>query len=370
MRILSVTHFYENHGGGIERVAGNLCRQFAAAGHLAVWAASADDAAPDPSTANAVPLACLNLVERVTGLPMPLPTPAALLRLRRAVRAVDAVVVHDALYVTSIAALLFARAAGKPVALVQHIADIPLKGRVLPRVIALANRWVTRPMLAAADHVVFISATTRDAFADVRTRRPPLLAFNGVDAAVFHPGSDAPVDTPAPPRRLLFVGRFVEKKGLAVIEALARRRPDLHVTLAGHGSIDPARWALPNTTVVRGASGATLADLYRAADRLILPSVGEGYPLVVQEAMACGLPVVCGEDTARADPGAATWLRGVAVDLNDPAGTAARIEAVLGEPAPPAATRAAMAVYAARTYSWPAIASTIAGCFERAGQLL
>jgi starch synthase len=33
MRLLTVTHFYEAHGGGIERVAGRLNREFAALGH-------------------------------------------------------------------------------------------------------------------------------------------------------------------------------------------------------------------------------------------------------------------------------------------------------------------------------------------------
>ncbi len=50
--------------------------------------------------------------------------------------------------------------------------------------------------------------------------------------------------------------------------------------------------------VFQNLSGLTLAPLYRAADLLILPSLGEGYPLVVQEAMACGTPALVSTEIA------------------------------------------------------------------------
>ena len=41
-----------------------------------------------------------------------------------------------------------------------------------------------------------------------------------------------------------------------------------------------------------------LAALYRSADVLLFPSRSEGFGLVAAEAMACGLPVICVDDTA------------------------------------------------------------------------
>jgi len=353
MRLLTVSHFFAEHGGGIERVAGHLNRELAAQGHGTCWAAAREGVEPGPGPTETIGLACIDWLERATGLPMPIPMPRAIRRLWRAVARSDAVIVHDALYISSILALVAGRWHRKPVLLVQHIADIPFSHPLPRALMALADRWVTRPMLARADQVVFISATVRDRFAGVRFRRPPQLLFNGVDTAIFHPPEVRQADGP-----ILFVGRFVAKKGLDAIAALARLRPDLPILLVGRGPIDPVAWNLPNVTVLPQQTPDALAALYRSARLLLLPSVGEGFPLVIQEAMASGLRVLCGSDTASADPEAAPWLAHVAIDPADPQATAARLAGAI-DALPAAPPPRAMADYAARRYSWPAMAAAV-----------
>lgn len=361
MRILTVTHFFEPHGGGIERVAGHLCRAFEAAGHHAAWAASGSPA----SGVAAIQLPSWNGIERATGLPMPVPGRRALARLWRAVGDCEGVVIHDALYLTSVAAMLAARLRRRPVLLVQHVGDLPFRNRLLRGLAALGNRVVGRAMLAAADRVVFISATTADHFAGVRLRAPARLLFNGVDTTVFRAASESRdalrrrLGLPAGQKMILFVGRFVEKKGLATIEALARARPDLCIVLAGKGPIDPAAWQLGNVLLVQGISGRALAELYQTVDQLLLPSVGEGFPLVIQEAMACGLPVICGLDSSRADPGAQGFLTGVPIDPDRPEINVQAVMRALDAPPMAAADRRRMAAYAGDTYRWSAMAEAI-----------
>ena len=364
MRILTISHFFDSHGGGLERVAGHLVRQFAHMGHESFWAASGET--PPGGDVDAVAMACINPTERLSGLPMPIPGPRGLLALWRAVGRADALVLHDALYVTSIAAMAMAglrRLGGwrGRVVLIQHIAAIPFASGVLRAVMGLANLLVTRPMLALADEVMFISGTVREDLMGSPPRRACHLVFNGVDGALFHPEGAAP-PLPGSGRRVLFVGRFVEKKGLEVLRALAAARGDLSFVLAGAGPMDPAGWGLPNVHVLGPQSPEALAGLYRAADLLLLPSVGEGYPLVIQEAMACGLPVVCGSPSERADPGAAAWLRGVGIDLRDPQASAQACAAAIDRLVEDVPDRAAMAAYAARLYSWPAMAGAVLAC--------
>jgi glycosyltransferase involved in cell wall biosynthesis len=218
--------------------------------------------------------------------------------------------------------------------------------------------------LATADQVVFISAAVAEHFSHVSFKAKPRLIFNGVDTDVFRlppAGFDKAsarasmglgVDKPV----VLFVGRFVEKKGLRLIERLARRRSDLMFALAGWGPIDPSEWGLANVHVLRNLEGASLAPLYQSSDVFILPSIGEGLPLVLQEALACGLPVICGRETAAADPQAGTLIEGVEIEDADAdvavAALAARIDRLLTEKAKTPGAPAARHAYVLSRYSW------------------
>lgn len=361
MRLLTVSHFFEAHGGGIERVAGHLCRAFARQGIEAAWAASDQDPLPSGDVV-ALPLRCLDPAEQIIGLPMPIPGWRSTRMLAREIAASDGVIIHDALYVSSILAMLIARWKGKRTVLIQHIAAIPFSSRLLRWAMTLANRVVTRPMLRTADSLVFISDTVRQDLIGTPGWRDYQLLFNGVDTAIFHPAQDR--RSPAITRRLLFVGRYVEKKGLAVLRQLAEARPDLQIVMAGQGPIRPSEWNLVNVRDLGPQSPEELARLYREADLLLLPSVGEGYPLVIQEAMACGLPTICGKPSERADPAATAWLRGVEIDLSDPVASAERCARAIDGFAASAAAREAMAAFAARRYSWETMAAGVLACFH------
>ena len=374
MRILTVSAFYEGHGGGIEIVAGSLARALARRGHRSRWAAAAFDRPPDDRSIEAVPLTAFDPVERWTGLPMPIPGGNASRLLGAEVRAADAVIIHDALYMSSVAAARAAKKHGKPWMLVQHIGTIPFSNPLLRAAIASANRLVTRPLLASAPQAVFISDAVRAHFAGTKWQRPPALMFNGVDRDTFQMATEGQraslrnrLGLTSKRPQLLFVGRFVERKGLSILRAMAVAEPDSDFLLVGSGPIDPASWRLPNVRVLGRKSRTELAEVYQSADALLLPSVGEGYPLVIQEALACGLPVFCGQDSAAADPDASAMLHAVDIDPADPAGTAARLSAAIFRTQ--LGPRLELADYARKTYDWDANAAWLEQCLQSVSTL-
>lgn len=360
MRVLLGTHYFESHRGGIEIVAGQLARQFAALGAAVTWLACDASAPPDPACGRAVPLPASNLAERRLGIPLPIPGLRALARIWREVRRAEAVQLHDSLYPTNVALLIAARLLGRPVVIVQHIGLVPYTNPWLRRLMAIGDALVARPMLHAADRVAFISRTGVDHFATVRFRAPPVLIPNGVDGSIFYP-RDAdisvaalrqdlglPVDRPV----VLFVGRFVDKKGLPILACLARSMPEVTFACAGWGPLDPADWALPNVAVFRTLAQASLATLYRASDCLVLPSTGEGLPLVIQEALACGLPVLCGSETATAHEGIAPWVTGLPIRPGNLAATAVSFATAIATTLADPGDRFARAAACRACYAW------------------
>jgi glycosyltransferase involved in cell wall biosynthesis len=369
MKLLTINTFFESHRGGVELVAGRLAKELAARSLQVTWIASSETPPPEETAVRCIPIRALNITERRLGVPFPIPAPSAFQTIAREVRRSDVVLVHDGLYLTSVAAFLTAAWFRKPLVIIQHIGAIPYRNPLLRGLMRIANRVVARPILARADQVVFISRATADFFSDVQFRRAPHLIFNGVDTDVFKPVDPGEIGVirrelglPIIGPIVLFVGRFVERKGLEILRTATGLRPDATWVFAGWGLLDPADWGRPNVVVRQNLSGESLARLYAAADVLVLPSHGEGFPLVIQEALASGLKVICAHECLAADPDASAYLIGVDAGPGDDAakakGLCERLDAALVTGSEDRAERRAFAI---RRYSWSSAAEDYAG---------
>lgn len=379
-RVTLVTHYYPAHRGGVERIAGELAARLARHGAARIaWHASDCDAPPaDAAGLRCVPARSCNAAEGLLGIPYPLWSPGALRRLARAAREADIVHLHDCLYLPNLVAFAAARLARRPVLVTQHVGFVPYRNPLLRAALSLANRSFGSLVLRGATLVIFESDTVQRYFSRfVRFRRPALLVPNGVDTGEFAPAAAAerrrlraelgvPEGTPL----LLFIGRFVEKKGLPVLQELAARVPGAHWMFAGWGPLDPSGWRRPNVTVVHSPAADRIAPLYQAADLFVLPSVGEGFPLAVQEAMACGTPALIGEETAAGCPQAGEVLLRERVEGPGIAALwSARIQALLDAPATLEALRPRVAAFARDHWSWERCAARYAAALRDCARL-
>lgn len=380
LRVTLVTHYYPAHRGGVERIAGQLAGQLARRGAAQIeWHASdCDPAPPDAAGVRCLPARSCNVIERGLGFPYPLWTPTALRSLARAARDADIVHLHDCLYLPNLVAFAAARLAHRPVLVTQHVGFVPYRNALLRMVLSAANRLLGALVLRGATQVIFESDSVQRYFSRfVRFRRAPLLVPNGVDTAEFAPAAPgerrrmrAELRVPEDKPLLLFIGRFVEKKGLPVLQELTARLPGAHWLFAGWGPLDPAGWHRPNVTVVHSPAADQIAPLYQAADLFVLPSVGEGFPLAVQEAMACGTPALIGEETAAGCPEAGEALLRERVGAPDTAARwAARIQTLLDAPATLEALRPRVAAFARDHWSWERSAARYAAALRDCARL-
>jgi D-inositol-3-phosphate glycosyltransferase len=203
----------------------------------------------------------------------------------------------------------------------------------------------------------------------------------GVDLSTFTPGDRAAaraalgLDGDGP--IVAFVGRIQPLKAPDVLLRAAARLDQLRVVVVGGPS--GSGLAAPDNLILLAAElgiqdrvtflppqpREQLADVYRAADLVAVPSYSESFGLVAIEAQACGTPVV-----AAAVGGLPVAVRdgvsGVLVDSHDPAAWARVIGEVLSRDAAQRAAMAAAAVEHAAGFSWEHSTDMLLGAYHRA----
>ncbi|MFI6519497.1 glycosyltransferase family 4 protein [Spirillospora sp. NPDC050679] len=237
--------------------------------------------------------------------PRPVNDAKAVARLRRLLRGADVVHAHGL------------RAGALAVAAAARVAPGPLRfGRgAVPLVVTLHNAVITGGRTAAVygalERVVARGATrVLGVSPDLVERMRGLGARSVGDALVPAP---APRSQPGPAARadlraelgvgdrplIVTVARLADQKGLPTLldaaAGWARREPRPLVAIAGDGPLEPvlrSRIEAEGLPVVLLGRRSDVPALLAAADVAVVPSVWEGQPLIVQEILRAGRPLV------------------------------------------------------------------------------
>jgi glycosyltransferase involved in cell wall biosynthesis len=191
-------------------------------------------------------------------------------------------------------------------------------------------------------------------------------------AAEFTPYAAEPVTLPVRVDSpfLLHVGSPIPRKRLDVLldifAAVRARAPDVRLVQVGGPWPGPLAAGIermgigPAVTQIRGLGRPQLAELYRRAAIVLVPSEAEGFGLPVIEALACGAPVIASDIPPLREAGGRAAAYCPVADV--PTWTGAVLRSLADDST--AADRAARLSHAAQ-YSWTAHARTIGDAYLR-----
>lgn len=151
---------------------------------------------------------------------------------------------------------------------------------------------------ALADYHCVASTVVRDQLISIGVPRDRVWVVPyGADPNLFHPAKHAAAESAS--FHIIFVGMAGLRKGIrTLLEALASGgRPDWQMSFYGaklsEAAYDFAQYRGATPLNFHGTvAQAAVAEAMRTASVLVLPSLEEGFGLVVPQALSCGLPCI------------------------------------------------------------------------------
>lgn len=151
-----------------------------------------------------------------------------------------------------------------------------------------------------ADRISVASKHVQDSFG----REPNLTSKimrnpYGVDLDMFPMAHR--ISTNDPKTTFIFAGQWSYRKGCDLLVEVLRRNPDYQLLHAGTIGDIAQTTDLPNIKHMGHLDQKELVSAYHNADALVLASREDGFGLVLPQALAAGLPIICTQDTGGPD---------------------------------------------------------------------
>lgn len=302
MHVLLVSHQAPPHIGGVENLVLMEARAFLAAGHTVTWITSdgtGDGKDIEPHEGLTIRRVwAWHIVEKLFGIAYPLFAPTLLWWLWRAIGKADLVHVHGLVFPGSPAASLIARMRGKQCICTDHGGILKYKSRIANFLMHTLMATLGRITARCSHKLIPYNHDVEALLIKLSGKREKVQFLrNPIDVTLFTPPTTEQREAArkelgwdAKPRALC-VSRLLPHKGVDIL--LDSQDGTFDVVFCGPGTEQ-----MQEHIRQRGATCLTprpqpdVCKLYHAADVFVLPSYNEGFPVVIQEALACGLPVV------------------------------------------------------------------------------
>ena len=202
------------------------------------------------------------------------------------------------------------------------------------------HRNIARYVLTAADKVITVSKFNAERLLSLGLSSKKLHVIpNGYDSQLFRPFSTLymrkKMGLPLNRKILLSVGNLFAVKGhtylIDAMKIVLKKRSDITLIIVGSGPLEEKLkkrvlelGLLGNVLLVGRKMHDEIPMWLNASDILVLPSISEGFPTVIPEAMACGKPVI-GTKVGGIPEAITNDDLGILVNPRDPAAIAAAI---------------------------------------------
>ncbi len=311
IRVCIVTHLFLPHVGGVEKVVYEQSVRLPPERFKPIIITS-DVAGKSEYTLDRLKVYCYPTIKAgfKLGIPYSIPKPKSYGIFLKHVKNCDIVHVHGHPYPSSCVAVKVAEKFSKPIVLTQHNTFIDY-GPFWNIIEKLNDLIIGKMVIQAADKILVVSNATLNYVLSLGAKKQKTeVLYNGVDLERFKPAKRSKlkirrtIGIPEDSFVLLTVRRLVYKNGVDTLLESAKiaveKNSHLLFLVIGSGpdhekiSAKIREYRLEKNFRLLGfVPDANLPHYYNAADLFVLPSKsGEGMPLVLLEAMACGLPVV------------------------------------------------------------------------------
>lgn len=168
---------------------------------------------------------------------------------------------------------------------------------------------------------------------------------------------------------ILFVGQVNLRKGLRyLLEAFARfEHPRKKLKIVGPLAAPTGIEGLPmpaNVEFTGALKGEALEQCYREASVFVLPSIEDGFGLVLGEAMSAGVPIIATENSGGPDL-IEEGVHGFIVGIRDPEAIALRLQQLADSPELLASMREACLARASSLSGWQKSGEELVGVLEQ-----